>query len=95
MIINENPRKTNYINEKQYFIINRPMSSLFLSTAPQGLPFLFVYMLSMSCGMEYPFDQMEPAVSPPNSFFTGQPLTAQAGLETEKCALVSALLPNI
>lgn len=62
MIINENPSKTNYINKTQHFIINWPMSSLFLSTAPQWLPFLFVYMLSMSYGMEYPFDQMEPAV---------------------------------
>lgn len=48
--------------KKQFFIISWPMSSLFLSTAPQWLTFLLVYMLSMLYGMEYLFDQMESAV---------------------------------
>lgn len=47
--------------EKQFFIINWPMSSLFPNTAPHWLPFLLVYVLSLY-GMECPFDKMESAV---------------------------------
>lgn len=62
MIINENSRKTNYANEKQFFIINWPMSSLFPSTAPHWLPFFLVYVLIVSYGVEYSFDQRESAI---------------------------------